>query len=119
MPSFPTLKTGAVAQYPSARTRQFSTQVLRFIDGREQRFRGYGTPLRKWSIRLSLLDEAELMQIASFFAVQGGRAGTFSFTDPWDGTVYPNCSFDSDLLDVGVGGEARGVTSVTVRENRN
>ena len=119
MPSFPTLKTGAVAQYPSARTRQYSTQVLRFIDGREQRFRGYGLPLRKWTIRLTLLDEAELTQIASFFAAQGGRAGTFSFTDPWEGTVYPNCSFDSDSLDAEFGGEARGRTSVTVRENRS
>ena len=118
MPSFPTLKTGAVAQYPSARTRQFSTRVLRFLDGREQRIRGYGAPLRKWTIHLTLLDEAELAQMAAFFAAQGGRAGTFSFADPWDGTVYPHCSFDSDSLDAELGGEARGRTSVTVRENR-
>ena len=119
MPSFPTLKTGAAAQYPSTRTRQFSTHVLRFLDGREQRFCGYGAPLRKWTIQLTLLDEVELAQLASFFAAQGGRAGTFSFTDPWDGTAYPNCSFDSDSLDVEFGGEARGKTAVTVRENRS
>ena len=91
---------------------------MRFLDGREQRFRGYGAPLRRWTIRLTLLDEAELAQITAFFAAQGGRAGTFAFTDPWDGTVHPNCSFDSDSLDVETGGEARGRTSVTVRENR-
>jgi hypothetical protein len=58
--TFPTLKTGAVAQYGSSRTRGFSTQVFRFLDGSEQRFQDYGAPLRRWTIRLSLLDEAEL-----------------------------------------------------------
>jgi len=118
MANFPTLKTGAVAQYPSDRSRGFSTQVLRFLDGSEQRFPGYAAQLRKWSIRLSLLDESELVNLEQFFESQGGRAGTFSFTDPWDGTVYPNCSFDSDSLTLGYGGVARGTTSVTVKENR-
>ena len=60
MASFPTLKTGVVAQYPSDRARRFSTQVLRFLDGSEQRFAGFGAPLKRWLIRLELLDEAEL-----------------------------------------------------------
>ena len=78
--------------------RQFSTQVFRFLDGSEQRFPGYGAPLRRWVIRLDLLDEAELATLEQFFEDQGGRAGTFSFTDPLDGTVYASCSFDSDEL---------------------
>jgi hypothetical protein len=119
VPSFPTLKTGVVAQYPSDRTRQFSTTVLRFLDGREQRFRGYGAPLRKWTIRLELLDESELGVVSTFFEAQGGRAGLFSFTDPWDGAVYPNCSFGNDTLALQFGESARGKTSVTIQENRN
>jgi hypothetical protein len=119
VPSFPTLKTGAVAQYPSDRTRQFSTTVLRFLDGSEQRFRGYGAPLRRWTIRLELLDEVELAVVGTFFEAQGGRAGTFSFADPWDGTVYPNCSFGSDALGLEFGAQSRGKTSVTVQENRS
>ena len=98
MASFPALKTGAVAQYPSDRARRFSTQVLRFLDGSEQRFPGFGAPLKRWLIRLELLDEAELAGLEDFFVEQGGQAGTFAFTDPWDGTVYANCSFESDTM---------------------
>lgn len=118
MASFPALKTGAVAQYGSDRTRQFSTEVLRFVDGSEQRFPGYGTPLLKWTIRLDLLDESELANLEQFFEDQGGRAGTFSFTDPWDGTVYPNCSFGADDLGLQFEDLARGKTQVVVKENR-
>ena len=60
MANFPALKTGAVAQYPSDRTRRYSTQVLRFLDGSEQRFAGFGAPLKRWLIRLELLDDTEL-----------------------------------------------------------
>jgi hypothetical protein len=116
--SFPTLKTGAVAQYPSDRRREFSTSVLRFLDGTEQRFRTYGAPLRTWMIRLDLLDEFELTTLREFFEGQGGRAGIFSFTDPWDGTVYPSCSFGSDELALEFTGAGRGKMSVTVKENR-
>lgn len=118
MANFPALKTGAVAQYGSDRSRQFSTQVLRFIDGSEQRFPGYGAPLLQWVIRLDLLDESELENLEQFFEDEGGRAGNFSFTDPWDGTVYANCSFGSDDLALQFEDVARGKTQVTVKENR-
>jgi hypothetical protein len=116
--TFPTLKTGAVAQYGSDRTRVFSTQVLRFVDGSEQRFPGYGTALLQWVIRLDLLDESELEALELFFESEGGRVGTFSFTDPWDGTVYPSCSFGSDELAMTFQDVARGNTQVVVKENR-
>ena len=119
MATFPALKTGAVAQYGSSRTREFSTRVFRFVDGREQRFQDYGAPLRRWTIRLSLLDEAELSALESFFVAHGGRAQSFAFPDPWDGIVYANCSFDSDHLTTQYGGQAAGMASVTVKENRS
>ena len=119
MATFPLLKTGAVAQYGSSRTRGFSTQVFRFLDGSEQRFQDYGAPLRRWTIRLSLLDEAELTALESFFKAQGGQGESFAFPDPWDGTVYANCSFDSDQLATQYGGQANGMASVTVKENRS
>jgi hypothetical protein len=119
MATFPTLKSGAVAQYGSSRTRGFSTQVFRFLDGSEQRFQGYGAPLRRWTIRLSLLDEAELNALESFFKSQGGQAESFAFPDPWDGTVYANCSFDSAQLTTQYVGQAAGQTSLTVKENRS
>jgi phage-related protein len=119
MANFPALKTGAVAQYGSDRSRQFSTQVLRFLDGSEQRFPGYGAPLLQWVIRLDLLDESELENLELFFENEGGRAGTFSFTDPWDGTVYGSCSLGSDDLALGFQEIARGQTQVVVKENRS
>jgi hypothetical protein len=119
MANFPVLKTGAVAQYGSDRSRQFSTQVLRFIDGGEQRFPSYGTPLLQWVIRLDLLDESELESLELFFKDEGGRVGNFSFTDPWDGTVYPSCSFGSDDLTLQFQEVARGQTQVIVKENRS
>ncbi len=118
MASFPALKTGAVAQYGSDRSRGFSTQVLRFLDGSEQRFPGYGAPLLRWVIRLELLDESELENLELFFEDLGGRAGTFSFTDPWDGTVYPSCSLGGDDLTLEFQEVARGATQVVVKENR-
>ncbi|HTM11411.1 MAG TPA: DUF2460 domain-containing protein [Bryobacteraceae bacterium] len=119
MATFPALKSGAVAQYGSSRTRGFSTRMFRFLDGREQRFQDYGAPLRRWTIRLSLLDEAELTAVESFFRSQGGQAESFAFPDPWDGTVYANCSFDSDQLTTQYVGQSSGVASVTVKENRS
>jgi len=117
--SFPVLKTGVVAQYPSDRQRNFSTQVIRFLDGSEQRFPGYGAPLRRWVLRYDLLEESELTDIEQFFASEGGRAGSFSFTDPFDGTVYPNCSLDSDEVDLQFNGPQQGKTQLTIRENRS
>jgi hypothetical protein len=119
MANFPLLKTGVVAQYGADRSRQFSTQVLRFLDGSEQRFPGYGAPLLRWVIRLDLLDESELTALGQFFENQGGRAGDFSFTDPWDGTVYASCSFASDDLALQFKDTARGAAHVVVKENRS
>ena len=119
MANFPALKTGAFAQYPSDRSRQFSTSAYRFIDGTEQRFPIYGTALRQWTIRLDLLDESELATLEQFFVEQGGRVGTFSFTDPFDGTVVPSCSFESDTAVFDYAGAGRGAAMVTVGENRS
>lgn len=118
MANFPTLKTGAVAQYPSDRTRRFSTRVLRFLGGGEQRFAGFSAPLKRWSIRLELLDEAELAGLEEFFLEQGGQAGTFAFTDPWDGTVYASCSFESDAMNADYRGVGDGAASLVLKENR-
>lgn len=118
MANFPSLKTGAVAQYPSDRMSHFSTQVCRFLDGSEQRFAGFPAPLRRWAIRLEMLDESELTNLGQFFLSEEGRSGSFAFTDPWDGTVYPNCSFENDILVLEFRGFQDGAAQVVVRENR-
>jgi len=117
MANFPALKTGAYAQYPSDRTQGFSTAAYRFLDGSEQRFAHYGSPLRRWTLRFDLLDEGELVAVEQFFVAQEGRSGTFSFTDPFDGTVCPNCSFDADTGSFAFAGAGRGAAILVIREN--
>jgi len=55
----------------------------------------------------------------AFLMANQGQAVSFSFTDPWDGTVYSNCSLGGDEMDVTAVGVMRGRTSVTVVENRS
>lgn len=98
MSDFPVLKTSAVLQYPAQKETRFSTEVIRFVDGSEQRFRNYAQLLRRWIVRLDSLDEAEIIALRNFFRTQRGAAGTFRFTDPWDGTEFTNCTLDSDEM---------------------
>jgi len=118
MASFPQLKTGAVVQYPATRVVQFQNQILRFVDGNEQRYRDASGPLHRWVIHLDLLDEGEMAQMDAFFAENQGQLASFSFTDPWDGTQYANCSLAADQVDLISVGELSGQTSLTVVENR-
>ena len=117
MSTFPALKTGAVMQYPAQRGVQYSTVVLQFLDGAEQRFRNYQAPLHQWVIQLSRLDQAELQNLQEFFRSLDGRAESFSFTDPRDGTTYSSCSLASDGMAAVLAGEWDGETSLTVSEN--
>lgn len=119
MSTFPVLKTGAVMQYPAERSSQYANQVVRFLDGSEQRFREFAQPLHRWVIRLDLLDESELNRLREFFRIQNGAAGTFGFTDPWDCASYANCSLETDTMIETLTGEGRGQTTLTVRENRD
>ena len=118
MADFPTLKSGAVMQYPAERELRFSTEVLRFVDGSEQRFRGYGAPLRRWIVRLDLLEDVELKRLERFFDASQGALGSFPFTDPWDGTVYANCSLEEDEMAVEFNAEQQAKTALVIRENR-
>ena len=119
MATFPTLKTGAAMQYPPTTRTRYSSQLLRFVDGSEQRYRDYPAPLRVWVIRLDLLDEEEMKAFEEFFVEQQGQLGNFTFVDPKDNMTYPNCSLMIDDYDFTLNGERRGQTSMMVRENRS
>jgi hypothetical protein len=92
---FPHLRTNAVAQYPARRGMAFRNETVRFLDGREQRYRDSAGPLHRWEVLLERLDEGEVARIADFFAANEGAFGEFAFTDPLDGHVYPHCSVAS------------------------
>ena len=118
MPTFPQLKTGAVAQYPIARHEQFRNQTVRFIDGTDQRYRDSGAARQRWDIQFSGLDESELAAIEEFFLANQGAFGSFAFADPWDGHVYDDCSLELEELVVTTVAEMRGLTQLTVVRNR-
>jgi hypothetical protein len=116
--NFPHLKTDAVAQYPARRTIAFRNQTVRFVDGREQRYRDSAGPLHRWEVLLERLDEGEVAKIADFFAANEGAFGDFEFIDPVDGRVYPHCSVAADELELGTVGEMCGETALVIVENR-
>lgn len=116
---FPALKTGAVAQYPGQRLLTKTTWIGRFVDGSEQRFRNDAGPLHKWTVSLSLLTESEIVSIREFVDNVSGRFEAFSFTDPWDGVQYSNCSLDTDTSAIEWFGENNARTTLVIRENRS
>jgi hypothetical protein len=117
--TFPKLKTDAVAQYPAKRALRFQNQVMRFVDGSEQRYRDCAGAVHTWEIRLDQLDEGEMAALEEFFEASQGAFGSFAFTDPWDGHVYADCSLDMDTMELDAIEEMRGRTSLTIRENLN
>ena len=117
MANFPKLKTSAIAQYPSSRRGLYQNQTVQFVDGSAQRYRDSGRARLEWQIQLQELDEGELAAIEEFFLASQGAFGSFSFTDPWDGQVYDNCSVSADELALATVAEMRGSTKLTIVRN--
>ncbi len=95
MATFPLLSSGSVAQYPTFVSNGQATQVIRFLDGSDQRYLTEGRSYRQWKIRLDLLTEAEIAQLEKFFSAQQGDFSMFVFPDPISGTDVPNCRLAS------------------------
>ncbi len=114
MANFPTLKTGAIAQYPLAVKFRYSTQAVQFLDGSRQTFRLYPAGLRRWSVQLAGLDDQELDLLISFVEAQGGAP--FSFTDPVTGATVANCILSGGSASAGMEKELSGQTQFLVEE---
>ena len=107
MATFPVLSSGAVAQYPTALVAGQAAQVIRFLDGSNQRYLTQGRMLRSWEIRLDLLNESEIQQLETFFALLEGDYSPFVFPDPFTGTSVVDCRLGaptivSDYLEVDI-----------------
>ncbi len=116
---FPTLNSGAVCQYPAVLGSGVSVQVLRFIDGSDQRFRLQSGSRRRWHINLSLLTTAEACALEQFFVAQSGSFSAFDFADPLTGTLVANCRFGSPVLNrelTGLNAEALSLWVVETNE---
>lgn len=116
MAQFPKLKTGAVAQYPAVREQRYSTEIRKFLDCSEQRYRDLAAGRKRWVIRLEKLDETETARLARFFDEQQGRLTVFEFEDPWTGTIVPECRFAEDRFPMLEECESRCTLRVTVEE---
>jgi hypothetical protein len=116
--SFPRLKTGALTQYPTAQELARPVETVRFLDMGRQAYLDSRDSLRRWRLRLNLLDESELAVVVEFFTAMRGSLGRFEFEDPATGEVVANCRFDDDELTLSSSGEFNGQTALTVRESR-
>ena len=119
MASFPTLRSGALSQYPSTREVRNDVRVLRFLDGTEQRYPSIGSGKKRWVLQFASVSEDELQALHQFFSEQQGRFGRFSFTDPWDGTEYTDCSFDQDEFHAAVHTDNRTSVVLAITTNRS
>jgi len=114
MSAFPVLKTGAVAQYPLERSVRFPVQAVRFLNGSQQIYQLSAGGLRRWAIRLELLDEAEVAALISFSEAQQGSE--FAFTDPVTGDVVNKCVIGGDRLRAGLATGREAWSEVYIEE---
>jgi hypothetical protein len=112
--NFPTLKTGAVAQYPLEQSVRYSTEAVRFLDGSQQKFRLFGNGLRRWVVKLDLLDEQELSAVIDFIDQQ--ESDSFAFTDPVSGNVIAKCVIAGEQFEAVMTGEMNGQATVVIEE---
>lgn len=116
--SFPRLKTGVLTQYPTTRELARPMETVRFLDMGRQAYLDGKDSLRRWRLRLNLLDESELTAVIEFFVAMRGSLGRFEFEDPATGEVVADCRFDDDEMVLSSSGEFNGQTTLTVRESR-
>ncbi len=115
--SLPALSTAAMAQYPFERAPAFAVEAVEFLDTSRQVYRDTVSAKRTWMVALEKLDEQEIARLKEFFIEQRGSWGTFSFTDPHNGSVHPNCSFAEDSFPHQQSEEGRHQTRLTIYEH--
>src|SRR5450432_2998324 len=113
---FPTLSSGAVTQYGSPIGFVWPAQVVRFVDGADQRFLACGRVFRRWLINLHLLNESEVAAMESFFTAMEGEYSLFTFPDPFSGSSVPNCRIAAPELISEYQGVDIAATSIWVVE---
>ena len=116
MATFPLLRTGVIAQYPLQVSMGQRVQIIRFLDGSDQRFLSQGRQFRRWEIKLDLLDEQELAAVEQFFIEQQGTYSTFTFPDPVSGQAVQSCRLGSSGLVMQCAGTELNSTSLWVVE---
>lgn len=95
MASLPTVRSGAKALYPIRRTNNFSTRVIQFQNGTEQRWKSRA-PLNEFALQYTRINSTDRAALETFWASIKG-----SFDKTWDftlSTTYGNCVMLDDKL---------------------
>lgn len=116
MATFPILKTGAPAQYPLEYATRFSTHTVQFLDGGRQSYQLSGAGLRRWRLKLDLLDERELAAVIAFVDQQG--SSSFTFVDPGSGASVEKCVLAEDPFEAVMEREMAGRATLVIEEIR-
>ena len=105
--SYPTFAGGITTQLPFVQSTRYLTARNDLECGIRHAFAFYGSGLTGyptrglygWTLNYSVFTDGEIGTLEGFYALQQGRLGTFSFTDPKDAAVYSKVRFDNDSLD--------------------
>jgi hypothetical protein len=105
--AFPVFDVGLSAQLPLQQIRRLLSAVVDQPSGIRYAWAWYGEglvgfpdgALEAWELTL-LLSDVNLVTLETFFRAMEGRMWTFSFIDPESESVYPNCRFGSDVLQI-------------------
>jgi hypothetical protein len=116
MATFPLLSTGAVAQYPLSRGTSYDVDIVRFLDGSEQRCLVRDKKLRRWLVSLAQLNESELASVEQFFEEAQGNAQLFTFIDPLTSAAVPNCRISNRSITTQYKALGSGSASVWIEE---
>jgi hypothetical protein len=117
MSTFPTLKSGAIAQYPATSHVRFGpTQVVEFLDGSSDRYCTGPGALRQWHVRLAWLDARECATVIDF--LRRHQDTEFSFVEPFSGETVPRCGFQGFEFRAVMAGEMNEQVAAVIEELR-
>jgi hypothetical protein len=89
---FPVLDTEVHVQYSAAKVRAIRHQAMRFLGDTRQGKRHTISSGERWRLRYESLNAVEMNRLRSFFEANFNGT-TFTFADPWTGSIYAACRF--------------------------
>ncbi|MEO8372378.1 MAG: hypothetical protein ABI806_24545 [Candidatus Solibacter sp.] len=107
--AFPALASGARAMLPYVQTRRFDVMINTNPTGMQYAWTWFSgsmgatfpsRALLGWELTYPNLTDADLATRETHFRNNWGRYGLWTFTDPDDGTDYPKCRYDMDVLEI-------------------
>jgi hypothetical protein len=115
-PAFPEITSGVRTQLPYTVTRAYKTLKSETDAGYCYTYAQRETPLHKFSLSFGAITPAEMGTLLTHFLACGGPYRKFSFTDPDSGTVYTNCAYAQDRLEIRFNSKNVRSTSIEIQQ---